>query len=223
MHNWGELLQLALKTAFLISWLCLVSTGPSQHTKLLDLRETIMVHVQLSALTLLPLLVLLIKNEGKMRKKQQQTGGEEVLLRWLSSSLLGFYGTPFSNPGMMLRTSALGTWCEAAVSREAFLPWRDGLAKGQDCPCCCTDPSRTGTEYKVSGLSGKNTSPVIWGATPPVSICSLSNRASTQAWKCTAGSREKAVTLLPEFCAHHQTGNSIHYYKTHMLIQSLLQ
>lgn len=40
-----------------------------------------MVHVQLSALTLLPLLVLLIKNEGKMRKKQQQTGGEEVLLR----------------------------------------------------------------------------------------------------------------------------------------------
>lgn len=80
MHNWGELLQLALKTAFLISYLCLVSTAPSQHTKLLDLRETIMVHVQLSALTPLPLLVLLIKNEGKMRK-QQQTGGEEVLLR----------------------------------------------------------------------------------------------------------------------------------------------
>lgn len=39
-----------------------------------------MVHVQLSALTPLPLLILLIKNEGKMRK-QQQTGGEEVLLR----------------------------------------------------------------------------------------------------------------------------------------------
>lgn len=80
MHNWAELFQLALKTAFLISSLCLISTGPSQHTKLLDLRETIMVHVQLSAPTLLPLLVLPIKDEGKIRR-QQQTWGEEVLLR----------------------------------------------------------------------------------------------------------------------------------------------
>ena len=75
-------------------------------------------------------------------------------------------------PGMMLETSPLGIWSEVASQWGAFLPWREGLAKGTNHSHFSPDPSlEQELNTKCLGCLAKTIkSPVILTGKSPISV-----------------------------------------------------